>query len=202
MDNAKIETLGLFPLSLVILPHEQTRLHIFEARYKQLINDCFANNKDFGIPAMIDGKPMPFGTRVKLVDIERFYPDGKMDIRIEGVSVFKLKSIDNNIQNKMYAGGEIETLPLNDKFQKRQDLMELFYEFCLRNGSPELTDKINTELSIYEIAKQLVLTNEEKYQLMETTNTLAQQKMLTNHLKLVLALYRQEDDLNNRFFLN
>lgn len=202
MDNAKIETLGLFPLSLVILPHEQTRLHIFEARYKQLINDCFANNKDFGIPAMIDGKPMPFGTRVKLVDIERFYPDGKMDIRIEGVSVFKLKSIDNNIQNKMYAGGEIETLPLNDKFQKRQDLMELFYEFCLRTGSPELTDKINTELSIYEIAKQLVLTNEEKYQLMETTNTLAQQKMLTNHLKLVLALYRQEDDLNNRFFLN
>ena len=202
MANTKIETLGLFPLSLVILPNEQTRLHIFEPRYKQLINDCFANNNDFGIPAIINGKPMPLGTRVKLVDIERFYPDGKMDIRIEGVSIFKLKSIDNNMQNKMYAGGEIENVEMHDKFQKKSELMLLYEEFCLRTGNIDETQKINTEISIYQIASQLVLTNEEKYSLMDSQSPAKQQSMVINHLKLVLALYRQEDDLNNKFFLN
>ena len=33
--------IGLFPFAdLVLLPHETMPLHIFESRYRQLVNDC------------------------------------------------------------------------------------------------------------------------------------------------------------------
>ena len=34
-----------FPLGMVAYPGEQLNLHIFEERYKQLINECVQENK-------------------------------------------------------------------------------------------------------------------------------------------------------------
>lgn len=202
MKQLRTETLGLFPLSMVVLPYEQTRLHIFESRYKQLINDCFANNKDFGIPAVVNGQPMQFGTRVKLVDIEKFYPDGKMDIKVEGVSIFRLKSFAYQLENKLYAGGEIEALELNDRYPKRQQLLDLFYDYCMRTFTENPDYTFDRNMSIFEIANSMVLDTEEKYGLIKTSNPDVQQNILLNNLRVVLALIKQEEDLNYKFFLN
>ncbi len=35
----------IFPLSIVVFPGEKVHLHIFEPRYKQLINECFETKK-------------------------------------------------------------------------------------------------------------------------------------------------------------
>ena len=43
----------IFPLSIVVYPGEDLNLHIFEPRYKQLIAECIATKKPFGIPAVI-----------------------------------------------------------------------------------------------------------------------------------------------------
>lgn len=40
----------IFPLGLVVYPGEQVILHIFEPRYKQLINECFENKKPLVYP--------------------------------------------------------------------------------------------------------------------------------------------------------
>ena len=42
--------LPLFPLQSVFYPGETVPLHIFEDRYKQLINDCRKEALTFGIP--------------------------------------------------------------------------------------------------------------------------------------------------------
>ncbi|MFN6114036.1 MAG: LON peptidase substrate-binding domain-containing protein, partial [Bacteroidota bacterium] len=42
-------TLGLFPLNLVLFPHVRLPLHIFEPRYKDLINGCLERGLEFGI---------------------------------------------------------------------------------------------------------------------------------------------------------
>ena len=41
--------LGLFPLPIVLLPTEQVPLHIFEDRYKELIVECLADSRPFGV---------------------------------------------------------------------------------------------------------------------------------------------------------
>jgi Lon protease-like protein len=35
-----MDEIGLFPLPLVLLPSERVPLHIFEERYRDLINEC------------------------------------------------------------------------------------------------------------------------------------------------------------------
>ena len=39
----------LFPLNVVLLPETPLPLHIFEERYKEMINECLKNDSEFGI---------------------------------------------------------------------------------------------------------------------------------------------------------
>ncbi|HEY5391662.1 MAG TPA: LON peptidase substrate-binding domain-containing protein [Hanamia sp.] len=40
----------IFPLSIVVYPHEDLNLHIFEEKYKQLIRECFEQKKCSAYP--------------------------------------------------------------------------------------------------------------------------------------------------------
>ena len=48
--------LPLFPLNLVVFPEEELNLHIFEPRYKELVNDCMSKEVNFGIPSYVNKK--------------------------------------------------------------------------------------------------------------------------------------------------
>ncbi len=82
--------LPLFPLQLVVFPGEKLNLHIFEPRYKQLIREVEQNGTTFGIPSYIDGKVMDVGTEIRLISVEKRYEDGQMDIRTEGMGLFRI----------------------------------------------------------------------------------------------------------------
>ena len=44
-----MDELGLFPLGLVLLPTEQVPLHIFEPRYRELIEESLEDDAPFGV---------------------------------------------------------------------------------------------------------------------------------------------------------
>jgi Lon protease-like protein len=46
-----MKTIPLFPLNLVVFPNSRYPLHIFEERYKKMINDCLTDETGFGIVA-------------------------------------------------------------------------------------------------------------------------------------------------------
>lgn len=185
------------------MPQEQKYLHIYEPRYKQLINDCFAQNKDFGIPAVVEGMAMNLGTRVKIVDIEKFYPDGKMDIRVEGVSIFKLNSLNQKLENKLYTSGEIETIQFDDQYAKSTELLQLFKKFTEIQFNIKPIYEFDKNIGIFELANSLQLSNIEKFSLIKNTkNPHIQQNILINYLRLFLAVSKQEELLNYNFMLN
>lgn len=63
----------IFPLNLVLFPHQELPLQIFEPRYKQLIDDYMLGNKEFGV-CLVDENttllgwdaPMSVGTIAKI----------------------------------------------------------------------------------------------------------------------------------------
>jgi hypothetical protein len=55
------ELIPIFPLEVVVYPGEALNLHIFETRYKQLINDCAETKMSFGIPFVIERKICELG---------------------------------------------------------------------------------------------------------------------------------------------
>ncbi|KAB2922333.1 MAG: hypothetical protein F9K22_11935 [Bacteroidetes bacterium] len=78
------EVLPLFPLEAVLFPQSQMPLHIFEERYKRLIAECLPGGLPFGVNRKEDEQIEPVGCTAVVRDVLKRYPDGRMDIVVEG----------------------------------------------------------------------------------------------------------------------
>lgn len=90
-----LRLLPIFPLPLVLFPHAAAPLHIFEPRYRQLLADCLAGDRLFGIvclPEGADESAIPGGTVGSMAYIEtvRALPDGRSNIVVTGRERFVL----------------------------------------------------------------------------------------------------------------
>jgi Lon protease-like protein len=89
MTSAEGILLGLFPLDLVLLPGEIVPLHIFEERYKRLIEERM-DGGEFGIVLVEDGALRECGCTARVSELIERLDDGAMNILIEGVQRFRL----------------------------------------------------------------------------------------------------------------
>jgi len=62
-------TIPLFPLNMVVLPFEQVPLHIFEPRYKKMIDESLKNNTPFGIVSKSNGSVDSVGCSLKVTKV-------------------------------------------------------------------------------------------------------------------------------------
>ena len=199
MKNIQTKTMGLFPLSMVILPKESVRLHIFESQFKALVNDCFASGNDFVIPYVFDGKPTSYGTCVRLVDVERFYPDGKMDIKVEGSFVVRIANMNSN-KSKPYSVGEIESIESAIPEMYSEELNNLFKEYCSYSN---VDFDAETNYSVFEMARFLKLNKETKIKLLRySNNSMVQTKIILNELRLEVLTHNLQDQAGFRYYMN
>ena len=76
--------LPLFPLEVVLFPQSSLPLHIYEDRYKSLVNACIATSQEFGINLVQDGKIADIGCSAEVMSVLKKYADGRFDIIVEG----------------------------------------------------------------------------------------------------------------------
>src|SRR5215475_522153 len=87
----------LFPLpNLVLFPHIVVPLHIFEERYKSMINGCIESSAAFGLVLLRAGSDTEseetihqVGVTARIVEVERL-DEGRMNILCEGESRFRI----------------------------------------------------------------------------------------------------------------
>ena len=85
-----MDELGLFPLGIVLLPTEQLPLHIFEERYKELVDECLQQDGEFGLVYADDDGLRDLGTRARVVEVLTRFEDGRLNILVEGGDRFRL----------------------------------------------------------------------------------------------------------------
>jgi Lon protease-like protein len=194
----------IFPLSIVVYPGEQLNLHIFEPRYRQLINECFAAKKPFGIPAVIDDKINEMGTLVQVKEISQVYDDGKMDIKTVGLQVFRMLEIINELPDKLYSGA-IVNYPDNEE-RGNSTLMN-----GIVKGIKELHkllkiekkfSKSDEELWSYDVAHHAGMSLQEEYELLELLHELQRQEYLKRHLTKVIPVLAEMEMLKKKVKLN
>ncbi len=194
----------IFPLPLVAYPDEKLNLHIFEPRYKQLIKECEAQQKPFGIIPVINNKLSEVGTLMQLTEISKVYEDGKMDIKTKGLQVFKVLDIIKELPEKLYSAA-IVTYPVNQRegipslmnaivknIKKMHELISAHKKF----------DKPDDQLCSYDIAHHVGLSIEEEYCLLEYTHEVHRQEFLRRHLKETMKVLEKMDALKKRIQLN
>ena len=86
--------LPLFPLDLVLLPGTPLPLHVFEPRYKDLVNNCLRDNAPFGVVRSKEGDIAEIGCTAEIVTVTKQYDDGRMDIVTRGVERFEVMELN------------------------------------------------------------------------------------------------------------
>jgi Lon protease-like protein len=195
----------IFPLSIVVYPGETLNLHIFEPRYKELVKECFAAKKDFGIPTIVDGKVSETGTLVTIAEMVKEYENGEMDIVTKGTTVFRILEIIKSVPDKLYSGA-IVNYPENTETYPRRELMELVLK-AVRELHRMLKiskdfKKPDEELNAYDLAHHAGLSLEEEYDLLGLFREEQRQEYLKRHLGRVLPVIMEMEVLKKRVKLN
>src|ERR1700741_2199441 len=80
----------LFPLGIVALPGELVPLHIFEERYKTMMNECLRDEKEFGIVWLSDDGLREIGCACATERVLERMEDGRMNLLTRGTRPFRV----------------------------------------------------------------------------------------------------------------
>ena len=97
----------LFPLGVVALPTETVPLHIFEERYKTMIEECLAEDREFGIVWLSDDGLRSIGCACEVTEVLERMDDGRLNILTRGTRPFRVVARQDELA---YPAGTIEFL--------------------------------------------------------------------------------------------
>jgi Lon protease-like protein len=107
----------LFPLNVVLFPGMALPLHIFEPRYREMINRCLDENLAFGVVLIDKGQevggdalPHRVGTAARIVHVDR-QPDGRINIQVVGTRRFRIEELNHDLP---YLTGRVRHFPVTD----------------------------------------------------------------------------------------
>jgi len=194
----------IFPLNIVVYPGEQLNLHIFEPRYKQLISECVESKKPFGIPAVLNNKMGEMGTLMEVKEVSKIYESGEMDIKTEGVQVFKILEVIKELPEKLFSGA-IVTYPQNITRGSSSLMKKVLHgirEIHKTLGVTKDFKKPDNELTSYDVAHHAGLSIEDEYILLEFLDELHRQEFLKRHLAKIIPVMEKMDLLKGKIKLN
>lgn len=196
--------LPMFPLELVAYPAEQVNLHIYEPRYKQLVEECHENESTFGLLPYINEEHKEYGTIMRVKEIVKTYEDGKMDITTEGTGIFRMIEFVKKVPNKLYSGGIISRVDvINDSIStllnKNITLMKELFDI-MRIESRSILNKKN--LLSFDIAHHVGFSITQEYELLGVKRESVRLKLILEHLKRVIPVIREAELLKEKIKLN
>ncbi|TAI49404.1 LON peptidase substrate-binding domain-containing protein [Flagellimonas allohymeniacidonis] len=197
--------LPLFPLQSVFFPGETVPLHIFEERYKQLITDCRKEALTFGIPVYINNT-IAFGTEVQLVEVVTTYQGGEMDVVCVARQVFRILSFENQMEGKLYAGGDIEFLDSENDADDdlRNEVLEQVERLYDLMDVP-FTKISPKQFNSYSLAHKMGLSFEQEYRLLQIPKETDRLLFIKEHLQTTTSVLQEVNrtkdliDMNGHF---
>jgi Lon protease-like protein len=149
--NKKI--IPLFPLNVVLFPGIPLPLHIFEERYKEMIQFCMDNNAEFGVILYNEQDLSKVGCTAIVQELLKEYEDGRMDILAEGIRRF---SIERVINQKSYMEAEVHFLELpTEKEPPDKTLQENAFRLLqniMKITNPELNSELFRHADIHQLS--------------------------------------------------
>ncbi|HXP84565.1 MAG TPA: LON peptidase substrate-binding domain-containing protein [Bryobacteraceae bacterium] len=97
--------LPLFPLQVVLFPGAQLPLHIFEERYKEMIQEVLQEHEEFGVVMANEKGIVSIGCTATVDTVLRKYPDGRLDILTRGRRRFEIERLNDD---RSFLRGQVE----------------------------------------------------------------------------------------------
>jgi Lon protease-like protein len=107
MPDRLVSDFPLFPLGIVALPGELIPLHIFEERYKTMMNECLEGEREFGILWLSDDGLREVGCACEIEQVIERMEDGRMNLVARGTRPLR---IIERLEHLPYPAGMVEFL--------------------------------------------------------------------------------------------
>jgi uncharacterized protein len=193
----KVQRIPMFPLTILPIPGELVPLHIFEPRYRQLLQDMETNDFTFGIYFAHEVNVAKIGSLMRLESIIKRYPTGESDIIVKCVDTFHMDLLLRTYKEKLYPGGDVMMAGTDFNLFPAAELYDLFVEYLrLRNINQHFTP-----FNIYQVANELNLELADRYRFL-TADEKVREKFLTGRIKFLIHLLQQEEKSKNVYHLN
>jgi len=173
----------LFPLGIVALPTESVPLHIFEDRYRKMIERCLSvelgsPGREFGILWLSEQELKPVGCACEVERVLERMDDGRLNIVARGTRPFRLLERQDDLP---YPAGVVEFL---EEPAETPDVAaaaaarELYRELVLQATDRELERGELDALDAYRMAATVEFGVEAKQELLELRSENARLRLL------------------------
>ena len=191
-------TIPIFPLpNVVLFPNVFLPLHIFEPRYREMVNDALTGDRIIGMvllqpgyEADYEGRPAVYsvGCAGVITHAERL-PDGRFDIVLRGIEKFRIIGEDASRAYRLAQVQPVnETIPESDRTavrQHRQRLEALLALAVEKTGAgPRFPPAVPDEDLVNALAQYLGLEPIERQALLERQGVLARCRALIELLEI------------------
>jgi hypothetical protein len=194
----------IFPLELVVYPGEALHLHIFEPRYKQLINEIAGSKELFGIPSVVDKRMEGLGTMVELEEVTNVDDSGEMDIKTRGRQIFRIAEVVKQVPGKLYSGARVdftENELAGDEELMRQVLSGVRLMHKLLKVEKNFNKPVGV-LKSYDVAHHAGLSLKQEYELLGLEEENQRLDYLNRHLSQILPTVIEMESLKQKIQLN
>jgi ATP-dependent Lon protease len=193
------ERIPLFPLEVVLFPGTTLPLHIFEPRYKTMIQNCRQSSMEFGVVLTTPEGIATVGCTAEILDIIREHPDGRTDIATVGAKAFRISEVLSELP---YYEAQVEFLTDEDSYTEEDSSALLqAYEQCrllLYGEAPEPLNPGEPVSLSYRIAADLPLELKRKQALLEMRHEGKRRAQVLRDITELLPLLRQTNLLRER----
>jgi Lon protease-like protein len=163
----RYDNFPIFPLPLVLLPTELAPLHIFEERYKRMINLCIEEAAEFGIVWLGDSGLADVGCTARITELIDRMDDGRMNIVVRGGKPFRLL---RRIDELPYPAGDIELLDDDEETsESHADAVRSSYAEVVEKATDERPKEEDlAEMDAYRMAATIELEPQLKQKLLDS----------------------------------
>lgn len=204
--------LPIFLLNVVLFPGAELPLHIFEPRYRLMINECYGEKKPFGVvlarpeSEYLQEEPYPVGTMAEIEVLDRL-EDGRMNLIARGSQRFRIVS---QHREKPYLSALVEIYEdiaepgqtLLTCADKARNLFSSYLDILL-----EVVGKQDVQFSLPDepeelshfIAYFLDLQDEKKQHFLELTSTVQRLEGEIEALRREVPVMRQMLSMSSRY---
>ena len=187
----------MFPLAILPLPEELVPLHIFEPRYRQLLQDAEIDDIQFGVYFSHDLNDQKIGSLMRLESIIKRYPGGETDIIVKCKDIFSMDMLLRTYKSKLYPGGNVRLWKLATDIYPHSGLHDLFMQYLkLRNIVHNITI-----FNLFQIANELNLDVVDRYRFLTIPDE-KRENFLFNRIKFQIDLLEREQKSKDNFHLN
>lgn len=196
--------LPIFELPVVLLPGELMPLHIFEERYKRMIDHCLSEEEPFGIVFRDeDGSARRIGCTARVTEVLETFDDGRMDIVVTGGEPFKVLE---RFDREEYPAGEVEPVAAGetdgDDPAAADAVRETFAELVERvSGNEPAPDEL-ADSDAYAIASRVELPVETKQRLLELRSEDERMRTLGAALDALIETLARSREIAERAKMN